>query len=166
MSTVGVTAGDGKVVTIHYTLKGDDGDVIDSSSGGEPLEYLHGAGNIVPGLETAMSGKGVGDKFNVAVTPDEGYGEIEGDGPRPVPRTSFPPDADLEIGMQFFVRGPDGQPFPVWVAGVSDSEVMVDPNHPLAGETLHFDVEVMSIRDASQEEIEHGHPHGPHGHDH
>src|SRR5687768_14796776 len=107
------TAGDGKVVSIHYTLKDDDGDVVDSSSGGEPLDYLHGAGNIVPGLEAAMIGRGIGDKFKVTVAPADGYGEVVGGGPRPVPRSAFPDEVELEEGMQFFVRGPDGEPFPV-----------------------------------------------------
>jgi FKBP-type peptidyl-prolyl cis-trans isomerase SlyD len=160
------TAGDGKVVTIHYTLKDDDGDVVDSSSGGEPLEYLHGAGNIVPGLEAAMSGKTVGDKFKVTVAPADGYGEVVGDGPRPVPKSAFPDDVELEEGMQFFVRGPDDEPFPVWVVGMKGDQVLIDANHPLAGENLHFEVEVMNVRAATKEEVEHGHPHGPGGHHH
>ena len=160
------TAADGKVVSIHYTLKDDDGEVVDSSSGGEPLEYLHGAGNIVPGLEAAMKGKTIGDKFNVKVPPADGYGEVVGNGPRPVPRSAFPDDVEIEEGMQFFVRGPDGEPFPVWVAEVSDEQVLIDANHPLAGENLNFEVEVVGIRDATEEEVEHGHPHGPEGHHH
>lgn len=160
------TAGDGKVVSIHYTLKDDDGDVVDSSSGGEPLDYLHGAGNIVPGLEAAMIGRGIGDKFKVTVAPADGYGEVVGGGPRVVPRSAFPDEVELEEGMQFFVRGPDGEPFPVWVAGVKGDEVLIDANHPLAGENLNFEVEVVGIRDATKEEVEHGHPHGPDGHGH
>jgi FKBP-type peptidyl-prolyl cis-trans isomerase SlyD len=160
------TAGDGKVVSIHYTLRDDDGDVVDSSTGGEPLEYLHGAGNIVPGLENEMVGKAAGDKFKVTVKPSEGYGEVQGDGPRAVPKSAFPKDAELEEGMQLFVRGPDGEPFPVWVVAIEDDHVMLDANHPLAGENLHFEVEVVSMRDATKEEVEHGHPHGPGGHHH
>jgi FKBP-type peptidyl-prolyl cis-trans isomerase SlyD len=165
MANTLATAGDGKVVTIHYTLRDDDGDVIDTSDGSEPLEYLHGAGNIVPGLETAMVGKAVGDKFKVTVSPAEGYGEVKGE-PRPVPRNAFPDDADIEPGSQFFVRGQDGEPFPVWVAGFDGEDVLIDPNHPLAGENLHFEIEVTAIRDASKEEVEHGHPHGPGDHHH
>ncbi|MCA9679795.1 MAG: peptidylprolyl isomerase [Kofleriaceae bacterium] len=163
MTTV-TSAADGTVVSIHYTLRDDDGDVVDSSVGNDPLDYLHGASNIVPGLEAAMTGKQVGDKFKVTVTPADGYGEVEGPGPRPVPRSAFPDDLEIEAGMQFFVRGPDGEPFPVWVADLQGDDVLVDSNHPLAGETLHFEVEVMSIRAATSEEIEHGHPHGPDGH--
>ena len=159
------TAGDGKVVTIHYTLRDDDGDVVDSSIGGEPLEYLHGAGNIVPGLENALAGKGIGDTLKVTVAPADGYGEKQGE-PRRVPRDAIPKDADLEEGMQLFVRGPDGEPFPVWVVAVADDHVMLDANHPLAGENLHFEVEVTAVRAATKEEVEHGHPHGPGGHHH
>src|SRR5262249_44872323 len=133
MSKTEGTAGDGKVVAIHYTLRDDDGEVLDSSSGGDPLEYLHGAGNIVPGRETAMAGKAVGDKFKVEVEPKDGYGEVIGDGARPVPRTAFPDDMELEEGMQFFVRGPDGEPFPVWVVEVKGDDILIDANHPLAG---------------------------------
>jgi FKBP-type peptidyl-prolyl cis-trans isomerase SlyD len=158
-------AGDGKVVSIHYTLRDDDGDVVDSSSGGEPLEYLHGAGNIVPGLEAAMAGKQVGESFQVTVAPADGYGEVVGD-PRAVPRSAFPADAELEPGSQFFVRGPDGDPLPVWVVGVDGDEVLLDANHPLAGENLHFEIEVVGVRVATEEELEHGHPHGPDGHEH
>ena len=87
-------------------------------------------------------------------------------GPRPVPRTAFPDDVEIEPGTQFFVRGPDEQPFPVWVVGVKDDQVLLDANHPLAGENLHFEVEVMGIRAATAEEVEHGHPPGPGGHHH
>jgi FKBP-type peptidyl-prolyl cis-trans isomerase SlyD len=165
MSTL-QTAGDGKVVSIHYTLRDDDGDEIDSSADGEPLEYLHGAGNIVPGLEAAMAGRKVGDKFKVDVAPADGYGEVEEDQVRAVPRTDFPDGVEPEIGMQLFARGPDGNPMPVWVVSADDEEVVLDANHPLAGETLHFEVEVVAIRAASAEEIDHGHPHGPDGHGH
>jgi FKBP-type peptidyl-prolyl cis-trans isomerase SlyD len=159
-------AGDGKVVSIHYTLRDDDGDVIDSSSGGEPLDYLHGGGNIVPGLEAAMDGKQVGDQFKVSVKPQDGYGELHDDGVKTVPRSAFPKGAELEAGMQFFVRGPDGEPFPVWVKEVHPDRVVIDANHPLAGENLHFEVEVVGIRAATEDEVEHGHPHGPDGHHH
>jgi FKBP-type peptidyl-prolyl cis-trans isomerase SlyD len=165
MTTTPQAAADGTVVSIHYTLRDDDGDVIDSSVDSEPLDYLHGAGNIVPGLEAAMEGKAVGAKFKVTVPPADGYGE-RGPDPKPVPRSAFPDDMELEPGTQLFVRGPDGEPFPVWIAGVSDEDVMLDQNHPLAGATLHFEVEVLSVRAATKDELEHGHPHGPDGHGH
>ncbi len=163
MASIPASADDGTVVSIHYTLRDDDGDVVDSSADAEPLDYLHGAENIVPGLERAMAGKAVGAKFKVTVAPADGYGE-RGPEPKPVPRSAFPDDMDLELGAQLFVRGPDGEPFPVWIAGIGDDEIMIDQNHPLAGENLHFEVEVIAIRAATPEEIEHGHPHGPDGH--
>ena len=157
--------GDGMVVSIHYSLKDDDGDLIDSSEG-EPLSYLHGAGNIVPGLERQLAGKVVGDKLHAVVAPADGYGERSGPEPQEVPRDQFPPGADLEEGMQIMARGPTGKPFPLWIVAVGKDSVTVDHNHPLAGMTLHFDVEVTEIRSATKQEREHGHPHGPHGHDH
>jgi FKBP-type peptidyl-prolyl cis-trans isomerase SlyD len=155
-----------KVVTIHYTLTDDDGDVLDSSRDGEPLDYLHGHGGIVPGLERALDGKGPGDKLKVTIAPKDAYGEVEGPGPRTVPRSAFPDDVELEEGLQFFAPGPKGERIPLWVTAVRADEVEIDTNHPLAGETLHFDVEIMKIRDATKDEIAHGHPHGPDGHGH
>lgn len=157
---------DGSVVTIHYTLKNADGDVLDSSVGGEPMDYLHGAENIVPGLEKELAGRTVGDRVEATVAPAEGYGERSGPEPQPVPRSSFPDDADLEEGMQVFARGPDDQTFALWVVGVDEDSVVLDHNHPLAGVTLHFDVEVKAVRPATEEEVQHGHPHGPNGHHH
>ena len=156
----------GKVVSVHYTLRDDDGEVIDSSAGGEPLDFLHGAGNIVPGLERQLTGKQVGDKVTAVVPPEEAYGMPEGPGPQPVPRSSFPDDVELESGLQFFARGPSGDRIPLWVVEVTDDTVLVDGNHPLAGMTLHFDVEVVGLRDATAEEQAHGHPHGEGGHHH
>lgn len=160
------TATSDKVVTIHYTLKDDDGDVLDSSRDGEPLDYLHGHGGIVPGLERGLEGKAVGTKVSVTVAAKDGYGEVEGPGPRKVPRAAFPEDVELEAGLQFFAPGPKGRPIPVWVTQVFPTEVEIDTNHPLAGQTLHFDVEIVSVRDATKDELAHGHPHGPDGHGH
>ena len=156
--------GEGMIVTINYALRNDSGDVLDTSAGGEPLSYLHGAGNIVPGLERELSGKNVGDKVKAVVAPEEGYGERTGPGPQPIPRSQFPDDAELEEGMQILARGPSGQSFVLWVVGIDGENVFVDHNHPLAGETLHFDVEVVGVRSATAEELEHQHPHGADGH--
>lgn len=149
---------EGKVVNIHYTLKNDEGEVLDSSSGGDPLAYLHGAENIVPGLERQLAGHAPGDKFEAVIPPTEGYGERSEIDPQQVPRSAFPDGADLQEGMQVVAQGPNGK-FPLWVVGVGDEHVLLDPNHPLAGVTLHFDIEVKDVRDATEEEKEHGHPH-------
>lgn len=157
---------DGMVVAIHYVLKDEDGDLLDSSEEGEPLSYLHGAGNIVPGLERELAGKNVGDKVRAVVSPTDGYGERTGPEPQEIPRAQFPDDMELAEGMQFFARGPGGAELALWVVGLDDENVLVDHNHPLAGITLHFDVEVVSTRPATAEELEHEHPHGPDGHHH
>jgi FKBP-type peptidyl-prolyl cis-trans isomerase SlyD len=154
------------VVSVHYTLKNDEGDVIDSSEGEEPLMYLHGAGNIVPGLERQLAGRGVGDRVQAVVAPEEGYGEHSGDEPQLVPRASFPDDADLYEGMEVMAQGAEGEMFPMWIVGLTDDHVLVDDNHPLAGVTLHFDVQIAAIRTATKEELAHGHPHGPGAHAH
>ncbi|MBA2661155.1 MAG: peptidylprolyl isomerase [Bradymonadaceae bacterium] len=149
-----------KVVLIHYTLKNGDGEVLDSSLDTDPMPYLHGAGNIVPGLERQLEGKSVGDKFIAEVPPEEGYGLAEGPGPQALPRNTFPPNVDIEEGMAFMAQGPSGQPIPLWVTAIDDEQVYVDTNHPLAGETLFFDVEIVRIREANSDELNHGHPHG------
>jgi len=155
---------DGKIVQFHYTLKNDAGELIDSSRGGDPLSYLHGAGNIVPGLERQLAGCEVGDKLDATVPPGEGYGERLGEGPQPVPRDAFPEEFPLQPGMQFVAQSPDGERFPLWVTRIEGDEVYVDRNHPLAGETLHFDVEITGLRQATEQELAHGHPHGPDDH--
>ena len=157
---------DGMVVTIHYTLTDDQGSVIDSSSGGLPLEYLHGHGNIVPGLERELTGKKVGDAMKVDVAPKDGYGEHDPRGRGKVPRSSFPEDMEIEAGMQFSGEGPNGDDHVVWIAAVEADHVVIDQNHPLAGQTLHFDVKIETVRPATKEELEHGHAHGVHGHGH
>ena len=156
----------GKVVSIHYTLRDDTGAVVDSSVGGEPLTYLHGGGNIIPGLESALNGLAVGAAVQVVIKPSDGYGEKDGPPPKTVPRDMFPPDADIQLGMQFGVDGPHGHPIPVWVIAADQNEITLGFDHPLAGQNLHFDVQVVDVRDASAEEVQHGHPHGPGGHHH
>lgn len=157
-----------KVVSFHYTLTNNDGEVLDTSrdEDGSPMAYLHGSGQIVPGLEKAMEGKTTGDAFKATIAPEDGYGERQGDGPQSVDRSNFPPEADIQEGMMFVAEMPDGQQAPVWVVGVEGDNVLLDSNHPLAGETLHFDVEVTDVRDATAEELAHGHAHGPGGHHH
>lgn len=158
--------GDGAVVTLNYTLRTDEGELIDSSSADDPLAYLHGADNIVPGLEQALSGKTVGFSGKVTVEPEDGYGEREDLPPQPVPRSAFPADARIAAGMQFMAEGPNGEHAPIWIAGVEGDQVLVDSQHPLAGKTLNFEVEVLAVRPATADELSHGHPHGPDGHGH
>ena len=151
-----------KVVSIDYTLTGTGGEVIDSSQGGEPLTYLHGAGNIIPGLEQALEGKSAGEEVNTTVPPDQGYGQKNPGLIQPVPRSQFPGVTDIKVGMQFQAQTNHG-PRVVTVVDMNDDTVTVDANHPLAGETLTFAVRVVDIRDATQQELDHGHAHGPGG---
>ena len=157
--------GERTVATFHYTLTDATGKVIDSSDGRAPLSYLHGSGNIVPGLEKEMSGKQQGDSFNVVVAPEEGYGMPNPMMIQVVPREAFQGVDTLEVGMEFQAQTPQG-PMSVAIAKIEGDEVTVDGNHPLAGQTLHFAIEVTDVRDASLEELTHGHVHGPGGHHH
>ncbi|MEN8205931.1 MAG: peptidylprolyl isomerase [Pseudomonadota bacterium] len=153
------------VVTLNYTLKDNDDNILDKSDDGS-FCYLHGASNIIPGLENALTGKSSGDEISVSVAPEEGYGPRDDTRIQEVPRDAFPPDITIEPGMQFNAQGPEGQPVMVTIAKVEADSVTVDGNHPLAGVTLNFDVTIADIRDASAEELEHGHVHGPGGHHH
>jgi FKBP-type peptidyl-prolyl cis-trans isomerase SlyD len=157
---------DGQVVVMHYTVRADDGEVLDASTPDDPMAYLQGAENIVQGLEKALAGKGVGFKGKVVVSPAEGYGEREDEEPDALPRNAFPPDMDIEPGMTFMAEGPNDEHAPIWVVAVEGDKVIVDSQHPLAGKTLHFEVEVIAIRAATTDELAHGHPHGPDGHGH
>lgn len=153
------------VASFHYTLTDDAGTVLDSSAGHDPLTYLHGVGNIVPGLEKAMEGRAAGDKFDVVVSPEEGYGVPNDMLIQVVPREAFQGVDSVEVGMQFQAHTPQG-PISVVIAKVEDGMVTVDGNHPLAGKALHFAIEVVDVREASLEEVMHGHVHGPGGHHH
>ena len=154
------------VVSMHYSLTLDSGDAVDSSQGREPLQYLHGHGNIVPGLEEKLTGRKVGDKFSVKVPPETGYGEHNPDGVRQLPRSTFPQDMELQVGMVLAAEDDEGHPHQLNVVAVGDDEVTVDLNHPLAGQNLNFEIEVVAVRAATQEELTHGHVHGPGGHEH
>ena len=154
------------VVTINYTLKDAQGEVLDSSEGQEPLVYLHGAKNIIVGLEEALLGKATGDQVSAVVSAEKGYGELIEALIQTVPKEAFGDEIDkVDVGMRFQAETEQG-PVPVVVTAMDDSMVTVDGNHPLAGKELHFDVTIADIRDASAEEIEHGHVHGPGGHQH
>ncbi|HHE54816.1 MAG TPA: peptidylprolyl isomerase [Caldithrix abyssi] len=149
---------DNKVVSIHYTLKNDAGEVLDSSIGQQPLAYLHGRKNIISGLENALTGKNVGDKFHVDVPPEEAYGERNDTLFQELPREVFQGVDNIEPGMQFYSETPEGVQM-ITVTKVEGDTITVDANHPLAGQTLHFDVEVMDVREATEEELQHGHVH-------
>ena len=154
-----------KVVSLSYTLRDDDGEVIDQSEDGSPLLYLHGAQNIVPGLEEQLEDVAEGESVKATVSPEKGYGPRIGEA-QEVRRNLFPADAELVAGMQVVAHDDEGRQIPFFITGITEDTITVDPNHPLAGETLHFEVTVDSLRDATEEEIAHGHPHGPGGHHH
>jgi len=154
-----------KVVSIDYTLTDDNGAVIDSSEGRGPLAYLQGHGNIIPGLESALEGKTTGDALQVSVAPAEGYGERDDSLTQEVPRQMFENADEIQVGMQFQTGSEQGMHI-VTVTAIDDEDVTVGAHHPLAGQTLNFDVKVVEVRDASEEELSHGHVHGPDGHDH
>ena len=158
--------GKGSVVSVDYELHLGDGKVVDASEPGSPLSYIHGEGQIVPGLERALEGLAVGDVRQVEVSPEDGYGMHDARGLQEVPRSAFPTDMEPAPGMEIMAEGPQGEAVPFVVREVKPDAVVIDLNHPLAGKTLHFAVTIREVRAASAEELEHGHVHGPHGHAH
>jgi len=151
---------------MSYCLKNTKGEELDRADTDKPLDYLHGGGNIVPGLENALEGLKIGDKKEVTVEPEDGYGEILTDLKMEVERKAFPADQKIASGMQFMAELSDGKKHPFNVVEIKDDKVRVDGNHPLAGQTLQFSIEIMKIRDATPEELKHGHAHGEGGHHH
>ena len=151
------------VVSFDYVLTDDSGKTLDSSEGRAPLSYLHGAAGIIPGLENALTGKQAGDELNVRVAPADGYGERNDALCQVVQRSEFASVENLQVGMQFQVQS-DAGPMVVTVTNVTDTEVTIDANHPLAGVSLNFAVTIREVRDATPEEIQHGHVHGPDSH--
>ena len=149
-----------KVGIFHYTLTNNAGEVLDSSAGQEPMAYLHGYHNIIPGLEKQMEGKAIGDKFTAIISPAEGYGEYNDEAFIQVPREQLPPGIQFQKGMQLIAEDEQGNPMPVWMDSYADDIFTFTFNHPLAGVTLTFAVEIAGIRDALAVELEHGHPHG------
>ncbi|HAA74702.1 TPA: peptidylprolyl isomerase [Candidatus Latescibacteria bacterium] len=156
---------DGVVVGMHYTLKNYGGDTLDTSKGQDPMVFLYGFGNIIEGLEKAMAGKAVGDAFHVTVEPEDGYGVRDDALQQSIARSDFEGIDDIQVGMRFLAETEDG-PVPIRVVAIEDDKITVDGNHELAGERLHFSVSIESVREAEAEEIQHGHVHGPGGHDH
>jgi FKBP-type peptidyl-prolyl cis-trans isomerase SlyD len=159
-----MTVADGKVVVLHYTLRGEDGVVIESTDGKDPVAYLHGHKNLMPGMERALAGRAVGEKIRAEIAPAEAFGERRGPGPQEVRRKEFPRTITLIPGSRLRVPDSAGNPVEVWVTKVQGSRVWIDIDHPLAGRTLTFEAEVMQIRDPYAEELSHGHAHGAHGH--
>ena len=153
------------VVSFDYTLTDPQGKVIDSSKGQQPLTYLHGAGGIIPGLEAQMEGKSAGDSFTAVIAPENAYGNKDASMIQAVPRSAFKGVDDIKPGMQFQAQSPQG-PRVVTVVAVTPTEVTVDANHPLAGVELKFDINVVNVRTATEEELDHGHVHGAGGHHH
>ena len=154
-----------RVVLIHYTLKDEGGAVLDSSAGGEPLAYIQGHGNLVPGLERALEGKQGGHTLAVTIAPADAYGARDEALVQRVPKRSLQGSGEIRKGMQFQARTETGMRV-FTVTGIAGDMVSLDGNHPLADQTLHFDVEVVSVREATTEELEHGHVHGVGGHHH
>lgn len=155
-----------KVVTMNYEVADDQGQLIDRSEEGGPLAYIHGNGQLIPGLETALEGRGKGDKVAVDVPPEQGYGERDEEGVQTASRNQFDDSVEIEVGMQFEAQDDDEGHQIVTVAAVDGENITLDTNHPLAGKNLRFKVEILDVRDASTEELSHGHVHGPGGHDH
>lgn len=154
-----------KAVVIDYTLTNSAGQVLDSSDKGGPLAYLHGNNNIIPGLENELTGKATGDKISVTVKPEDGYGVRDEALVQKVDKAQLPESDKIQVGIQFQAQMGD-QVRILTVTAINDNDVTLDANHPLAGETLAFDVAVKEVRDATEEEIAHGHVHGEHGHHH
>ena len=157
------TIQDGVVVIMHYTLKNDQGETLDSSDGGDALPYLHGANNIVSGLERQMTGRTVGEQFTVVVPAAEAYGDHDGEEPEPVPLEDLPPE--LEEGMPIIGQLADGTEVELWVVGIEPDHALLSQNHPLAGVDLTFDIDIKSMRAATDAEREQGHPDGVDGTD-
>ena len=154
-----------KVAIITYTLKDSEGTLIDQADKNQPFAFIQGVGNIIPGLENALEGKGVGDKINVSIEPAQAYGERDDNLMQTLSKEMFEGVDEISPGMQFHAQTNQGMSV-VTVTEVENDQITVDGNHPLAGLTLNFDVDVIDIRDATEEELEHGHAHGPGGHHH
>jgi FKBP-type peptidyl-prolyl cis-trans isomerase SlyD len=153
------------VVSIEFTLKDNEGEILDSSEGEEALEYLHGHGQLVPGLEKALEGKQKGDECTVSIPPEQGYGMRDESRIVEADMSDFEDDIEMEIGTEITAEGPNGEEIPFWISDIKENTVVLDGNHPLAGEVLNFAVKIVDVRAATAEELAHGHVHGP-GHEH
>lgn len=155
-----------QVVTINYTLKDSEGEIIDSTSEGKSFSFLSGSEQILPKLEEAIGGMLIGSKKIVALTAEDAYGEYIDDAVQVLQRSEFPKEMEIKEGMEFVTNDADGNQMPFVISKITDEQITVDFNHPLAGEDLTFDVELLDLRDATAEELSHGHAHGAHGHHH
>jgi FKBP-type peptidyl-prolyl cis-trans isomerase SlyD len=155
-----------KVISFNYTLKDDEGTVLDSTSNKTPLTFLSGMNQILPKLEQELNGMLIGGKKNVKVNAADAYGEYDEKAIQNIKKEQFPSEAKLEVGMRYVANSPDGGQMPFTITEVNEKDITVDFNHPLAGKNLEFDVELVDIRDATTEEMQHGHVHGPGGHHH
>jgi FKBP-type peptidyl-prolyl cis-trans isomerase SlyD len=147
------------VVEMHYTLKNDAGEVVDSSKGQDPMPFIQGRGNIIPGLEKALEGMKVGDTCDVSVKPEDAYGVHHAEGIQEIPKEALQGIENLEIGMELQSQDEQGNPFIVRIEEIKDDVVIINANHPLSGQTLHFNVSIESVREATADELEHGHVH-------
>jgi FKBP-type peptidyl-prolyl cis-trans isomerase SlyD len=154
-----------KVVSIDYTLTNAKGEVLDKSSKGQPLQYIQGQGHLIPGLERVLEGKGAGDAVKAAIPAKDAYGDRDEELMQIIPKDSFAEIPDLKVGMELEAEGDDGVRV-ITVVGIEEDRVVVDGNHPLAGMDLNFDVTIVGVRDATEDELGHGHVHGPGGHHH
>jgi FKBP-type peptidyl-prolyl cis-trans isomerase SlyD len=152
------TVANGLVVTMEYSLT-VDGEVIDSSDDGGPIQFIQGEGNIVPGLESALYGMAIGQNKMVVVPPGEGYGEEDPEAVADIPRDEFPSQIPLEPGIELQLRNHDGEVLDAFIESVNEETVQLNFNHPLAGKDLHFDVKIVGLRQATAEELDHGHVH-------
>jgi len=158
--------GANKVVTLNYKLSDDQGNIIQTTNKNEPFVYLSGNNQILPKLEEAVSGMLIGGKKNIELNSSDAYGDYDEKAVQQVKKEEFPEGANLEAGMEYMAHSPDGKPIAFVIREVHDEEVTIDFNHPLAGKNLNFDVELIDVRDATKEELEHGHVHGTGGHHH
>jgi FKBP-type peptidyl-prolyl cis-trans isomerase SlyD len=155
-----------KIVAFNYTLTDPEGQVIDKSEGRAPMAYLHGCGGIIAGLEEALAGKTAGDELRVEIPPEKGYGQRNEKLLNRVPKEAFKGDLEFELGLQFPVQDQDGKQRLVTIVHIEEGSVVLDANHPLAGIDLTFEVSIVEVRDATADELEHGHSHGEGGHAH
>lgn len=159
-----MTIADNKVATFHYTLKDEKGKLIESSAGQDPLSYLHGNGGIIEGLEEALTGKKAGDKFDITITPDKAYGTRNDDLVEIVSKAEFDAGEEISVGKEFQYEDEDGTIHQVYITKIEGDDVTVDENHPMADKTLNFSIEVVGVREATEEELDHGHVHDAEGH--